>query len=77
MLFLVVFGKNVEDAFGHLRYLAFYIVGGFVAMMTQTLMTLLFGTARTHASRTSAPAARSQPCSAPTSSSIRPLASAP
>ena len=44
MLFLAVFGKNVEDAFGHLRYLAFYIAGGFVAMMTQTLMTLLFGT---------------------------------
>jgi len=45
MLFLAVFGKNVEDAFGHLRYLAFYIAGGFVAMMTQTLMTLLFGSA--------------------------------
>jgi hypothetical protein len=45
MLFLAVFGKNVEDAFGHLRYLAFYFVGGFVAMMTQTLVTLLFGTA--------------------------------
>jgi len=45
MLFLAVFGKNVEDAFGHLRYLAFYFAGGFVAMMTQTLMTLVFGTA--------------------------------
>ena len=45
MLFLAVFGKNVEDAFGHLRYLAFYFAGGFVAMMTQTAMTLLFGTA--------------------------------
>jgi membrane associated rhomboid family serine protease len=44
MLFLVVFGKNVEDAFGHVRYLAFYFAGGFIAMMTQTLMTLLFGT---------------------------------
>jgi membrane associated rhomboid family serine protease len=42
MLFLAVFGKNVEDAFGHVRYLVFYFVGGFVAMMTQTLMTLLF-----------------------------------
>jgi len=29
------FGKNVEDAFGHLRYLSFYIAGGFVATMTQ------------------------------------------
>jgi rhomboid family protein len=45
MLFLAVFGKNVEDAFGHLRYLAFYFVGGFVAMMTQTLITLAFGSA--------------------------------
>jgi membrane associated rhomboid family serine protease len=45
MLFLAVFGKNVEDAFGHLRYLAFYFAGGFVAMMTQTLMTLAFSNA--------------------------------
>jgi membrane associated rhomboid family serine protease len=44
MLFLAVFGKNVEDAFGSLRYLAFYFAGGFVAMMTQTAVTLLFGT---------------------------------
>jgi membrane associated rhomboid family serine protease len=45
MLFLVIFGKNVEDAFGPLRYLGFYFAGGFVAMMTQTGMTLLFGSA--------------------------------
>ena len=45
MLFLAVFGKNVEDAFGPLRYLTFYLAGGFVATMTQTAMTLLFGTA--------------------------------
>ena len=45
MLFLAVFGKNVEDAFGRVRYLAFSFAGGFVAMMSQTLMTLLFGTA--------------------------------
>jgi membrane associated rhomboid family serine protease len=44
MLFLAVFGKNVEDAFGHIRYLAFYFAGGFVATMTQTAMTLLFST---------------------------------
>jgi membrane associated rhomboid family serine protease len=44
MLFLAVFGKNVEDAFGPIRYLAFYLAGGFVATMTQTAMTLLFGT---------------------------------
>jgi membrane associated rhomboid family serine protease len=44
MLFLAIFGKNVEDAFGHLRYLGLYIAGGFVAAMTQTLMTLIGGT---------------------------------
>jgi membrane associated rhomboid family serine protease len=45
MLFLAIFGKNVEDAFGHARYLALYVAGGFVATMTQTLMTLVAGTA--------------------------------
>jgi membrane associated rhomboid family serine protease len=45
MLFLAVFGKNVEDAFGHLRYLAFYFAGGFIATMTQTFVTLAFGSA--------------------------------
>jgi membrane associated rhomboid family serine protease len=45
MLFLAVFGKNVEDSFGRLRYLGFYFAGGFVATMTQTLMTLVVGTA--------------------------------
>jgi membrane associated rhomboid family serine protease len=44
MLFLVIFGKNVEDAFGHLRYLLFYVAGGFVAAMTQAAMTLIAGT---------------------------------
>jgi membrane associated rhomboid family serine protease len=43
MLFLAVFGKNVEDAFGSLRYLVFYFAGGFAATLTQTAMTLLFG----------------------------------
>jgi len=45
MLFLAVFGKNVEDAFGPIRYLVFYFAGGFVATITQTAVTLLFGTA--------------------------------
>jgi rhomboid family protein len=46
MLFLAIFGKNVEDAFGQLTYLVFYFAGGFAAMMTQTAMTPLFGTAQ-------------------------------
>src|SRR6185437_11231028 len=45
MLFLAIFGKNVEDAFGPVRYLIFYFAGGFVAMLTQSGMTLLFGSA--------------------------------
>jgi rhomboid family protein len=45
MLFLAIFGKNVEDSLGHVRYLALYIVGGFVAAMTQALLTLICGTA--------------------------------
>jgi membrane associated rhomboid family serine protease len=45
MLFLAIFGKNVEDAFGPVRYLIFYFAGGFVAMLTQSGITLLFGTA--------------------------------
>src|SRR6185295_16328921 len=45
MLFLAIFGKNVEDTFGRLGYLLFYFAGGFAAMMLQTAMTLLFGTA--------------------------------
>jgi membrane associated rhomboid family serine protease len=49
MVFLAVFGKNVEDAFGRIRYLLFYFAGGFVATLTQTAMTLLFGsTAEAH-----------------------------
>ena len=31
MIFLYVFGDNVEDAFGHLRYLLLYLVWGLVA----------------------------------------------
>jgi membrane associated rhomboid family serine protease len=44
MWFLGLFGKNVEDAFGHLRYLAMYVAGGFAADALQTVMTLAAGT---------------------------------
>jgi membrane associated rhomboid family serine protease len=45
MLFLAIFGKNVEDAFGRIGYLVFYFAGGFAATVMQTAMTLLFGSA--------------------------------
>ena len=31
MIFLWVFGDNVEDAMGHVRYAAFYVIGGLAA----------------------------------------------
>ena len=37
MLFLYVFGDNVEDVFGHVRYLVFYIVCGLAASFTHIL----------------------------------------
>jgi membrane associated rhomboid family serine protease len=43
LLFLAIFGKNVEDRLGHLAYLGFYLAGGFVATMTQALVSLLAG----------------------------------
>ena len=35
MLFLWIFGNNVEDALGHVKFLAFYLVGGFAAFALQ------------------------------------------
>jgi membrane associated rhomboid family serine protease len=45
MLFLWIFGNNVEDALGRIRYLVFYLLGGFAATALQTFITLGFGTA--------------------------------
>jgi membrane associated rhomboid family serine protease len=36
MLFLWVFGDNVEDRLGHLGYVVFYLVAGVAAALTQT-----------------------------------------
>ncbi|MBI5650002.1 MAG: rhomboid family intramembrane serine protease [Chloroflexi bacterium] len=38
MLFLWVFGDNIEDALGHFIYLAFYLASGVVAALAQTLV---------------------------------------
>ena len=40
MLFLWIFGNNVEDAFGHAAFLFWYLAAGVVAMATQTFVTL-------------------------------------
>jgi len=38
MLFLWIFGDNVEDYLGHFSYLLFYFIGGFAAMLTHVLL---------------------------------------
>jgi membrane associated rhomboid family serine protease len=38
MLYLWIFGDNVEDAMGHARYLVFYLLGGLFAAAAQVLV---------------------------------------
>lgn len=38
MLYLWIFGDNVEDALGHFRYLFFYLAGGVAASLTHVLL---------------------------------------
>jgi membrane associated rhomboid family serine protease len=40
MLFLWIFGNNVEDAMGHVRFVAFYLLGGVAALLAQTVIDL-------------------------------------
>jgi membrane associated rhomboid family serine protease len=42
MLFLYIFGDNVEDVFGHVGYLAFYITCGLAAAFSH-ILSLYFG----------------------------------
>jgi len=41
MLFLYVFGDNIEDAFGHVGYLVFYIISGLAAALAYIVSILL------------------------------------
>jgi membrane associated rhomboid family serine protease len=43
LLFLWVFGGNVEDALGHLRFLGFYLASGVAAALAQTLLSVAAG----------------------------------
>lgn len=43
MLFLLIFGDNIEDRIGHLRYLFFYLICGVLASITQVLATKMLG----------------------------------
>lgn len=42
MLFLYVFGDNVEDTFGHVRFLLFYFVAGLIASFAHIGSLLFF-----------------------------------
>jgi membrane associated rhomboid family serine protease len=44
MLFLWIFGDNVEDRVGHGRYLIFYLVCGVLASLAHVLTTVMFAT---------------------------------
>jgi len=46
MLFLWIFGNNVEDALGRVRFLLFYLAGGLAATAAQTVVTLGWGSAQ-------------------------------
>ena len=43
MLFLFIFGDNVEDAMGHLRYLIFYLLCGMLAGLSHVVTTFVLG----------------------------------
>ena len=45
MLFLWIFGNNVEDALGRVRFFVWYLLGGIAATAAQTFVTLHFGSA--------------------------------
>ena len=42
MLFLWIFGDNIEDRLGHLRYLIFYLVCGILAGLAHVFTTVIF-----------------------------------
>lgn len=41
MLYLWIFGDNIENRLGHVRYLAFYIVCGIIASLSHVFSTLI------------------------------------
>ena len=44
MLFLWIFGNNVEDAMGRVKYVIFYFLAGFAALALQSVITIGTGT---------------------------------
>src|SRR6476646_3076024 len=44
MLFLWIFGDNIEDRVGHVRYVIFYLVCGVIASLSHVFATAAFAT---------------------------------
>jgi membrane associated rhomboid family serine protease len=40
MLYLLIFGDNVEDRFGHFKFLVFYVLSGFAAGLAQYAISM-------------------------------------
>lgn len=43
LLFLVIFGDNIEDALGHFNYFIFYLLCGIIAALAHVFSTYFFG----------------------------------
>ena len=43
MLYLYIFGDNIEDAFGHVKYLGFYLLCGLAASLTHLAVAISSG----------------------------------
>jgi membrane associated rhomboid family serine protease len=44
MLFLWIFGDNLEHTLGHVRYVIFYLVCGLIASLAHVMTTVMFAT---------------------------------
>lgn len=44
MLFLWIFGDNIEDRMGHVRYVIFYLVCGILASLAHVVTSIMFST---------------------------------
>src|SRR5215208_4821072 len=44
MLFLWIFGDNIEDRLGHIRYVVFYLICGLIASLAHVFTTAAFAT---------------------------------
>lgn len=42
MLFLLIFGDNIENRIGHFRYFLFYLVCGIIASLSQVMVSIMF-----------------------------------